>query len=437
MDIPRPSRWHSALRLYLLAYAVTSFGSGMIYPLNAIYLSEHRGMGNGVVAAYFVVLSVSSMVITPLAALFVPKVGPARLFGLGLAGQAAGMLMIVLIPALWAPYLAALVGGAGAGAYYAMLTPVLVSVFGLNNLSEVFGQQYRVANLSMAASGLLAGALVTGLDSAGFAIGYVCNGLSFVAFGFIVLGPVRRRAGRVGDPAGATEALERPDRPRTWRGAWAPYRDPSFLPLLGVQAGIVIFGVAQLDTVVPLVLHTSAHLPVWGITTALVVNCVTVMLLQGWGVRWVSAHSTVAALRLALVLWLGSLVFGVAANAVPWTQGRVLAVMLYAAVFGCGEVLVSPSLQPLAARTAPEGGLAPYTASLSLAYSLGLVVGPAVMLQVFYRLGYGTYWTTLGCGLGAALVLLAVFSRRSAAARCGPTVYAPKTDGAGPARAAS
>ncbi|MEU2424163.1 MFS transporter [Streptomyces sp. NPDC007851] len=437
MDTRRPSRWHSALRLYLLAYAVTSFGSGMIYPLNAIYLSEHRGMGHGVVAAYFVVFSVASMATTPLTSLFLHKVGPTGLFGIGLAGQAAGMLMIVLIPTLWGPYLAALAGGAGAGAYYAMLTPVLVSVFGLDNLSRVFGQQYRVANLSMAASGLISGALVTGLDSAGFVIGYVCNALSFVVFGLIVLGPVRRRAGHASDPADDTEAPERPGRARTWRDAWAPYRDTSFLPLLGVQACIVVFGVAQLETVVPLVLHTSAHLPVWGITTALVVNCVTVMLLQGWGVRWVSAHSTLAALNLALVLWLGSLVFGVAATALPWTQGRVVAVMLYAAVFGCGEVLVSPSLQPLAARTAPDGGLAPYTASLSLAYSLGLVIGPAVMLQVFYRLGYGTYWTTLGCGVGVALVLLAVFRRRSAAARREWAAHAPDADGIGTAQAAS
>lgn len=381
-----------ARRLYFASYAFSMFGTGLWLPLNAIFLSEERHLSVSQVGAYYTVVALTAVVCNFVTGDLADRRGPFTLFRLAGLVQGVGIALLLLGDSTTSIYLAAVVSGLGNGAFFATQTMVLTRVFGGDRLSRLFGTQFQIMNLAIMVGAATLGLLVHFLGSTGFLVGFAINALSYAVHAWNASGPVRRMAGAEGG-----------GRPQTRPRPWAPYLDSRFLPIIATQLCVSLFGYAQLEAVMPVVFRKGAGLPLWVITTYVALNSVVVVLAQPTATRWVEKHGRRAGLRAALVCWLVSFVPALAA---PWPDafaGRVAAVILFSAVFAVGEVLVAPSMQPLAAASAPRDRIGSYTAAVSLAYSLGLILGPSLLLPVFAVDGLA-YWAVVAAGTVLGLI---------------------------------
>jgi MFS family permease len=402
---------NSVMRWYFASLGLSMLGTGLWLPLNAIFLSEKRGLPVVGVGAYYAVTAFTAILATLVAGSVADRVGPFRPLAVAGVLQAVGVALLIIVDSRPGVYVAAVVCGAGNGTFFAVQTAAVTRIFGLNRLPTIFGRQYQITNIGIGAGSLVLGGLVHQLGYAGYVIGFSVNAASYAIHALNVVGPVRRMA--------IASGLAGPWQPGSTvrSGPLRPYRDRHFLPVILIQLCVVIFGYAQLDAVVPIVFRDSAHLPLWAVTVYTAANCVGVVLFQPWAIRWVKRVGPERGLRDTMLVWLVAIVPGLLARYVGGLLPKLLAVSLFAVVFAIGETLVSPSLQPMAAGRAPRDRLASYTAAVSVTFSVGLVVGPPVSLLVFGELGANVYWLLIaaGFGLGTLAVRLARKTARAEA----------------------
>jgi MFS family permease len=398
MDDNEDPRVRPVLRWYLAGYAFSMLGTGLWMPLNAIFLAEERGLPASGVGGYYSVVALCAIAANLFAGSLADRIGPYRPLAVAGLIQGTGITLLLVLHDRPGTYLAAVVCGLGNGTFFAVQTAALTRIFGLANLSTVFGRQYQIANLALGGGSLVLGVLVHRLGYAGYVIGFGLNAASYAVHALNVVGPVRRLAERAG--LAATGRLTAKPRPNPL----GPYRDRRFVPVILTQLCVSAFGYAQFEAVVPVVFRDASRLPLWMITVYTAANCLAVVAVQPWATRWVKRAGPARGLRTALVVWLASIVPAVAAVLIGPVWLRLLAVVGYAVVFAVGETLVSPSMQPMAASLAPAERLGSYTAAVSLTYSLGMVLGPPLALTVFGALGGYRYWLVIAAGTAAGML---------------------------------
>ena len=430
------------LHRYLASFSFSMLGTGLWLPLNAVYLNDERHLSPSVVGLYFLVLSCASIAANLVAATIADRSGPFRPYVAGGLLQGVGMIMLATASHPAALFAAGIVCGAGNGTFFACQTAVLTQVFGLEMLSTVYGRQYQIMNLAIGIGALSVGALLYELGPAAYTIGFCLNGLSYTVHVLNVVGPVRRLAQRYSAPRleevlpsvtdGTGAEREAPDQ-ETGHGhdaaslrergkperfdRFLPYRDKHFLPVIMIQLCLVLFGTAQFEAVMPIVLKRTAELPAWAVTAFVVANCAGVVVLQPRATLYVNRRGPEQGIRAAMRWWLLLPLPALAAAVAGPLPLRLVAVCAVALVFAAGEVLLAPSVQPMAAARAPKGRLTTYTSSVSLAASVAMLTGPALLLPVFGGLGGPTYWIVLFAGTSAGLAILRLWVLRRPAAQ--------------------
>ncbi|MGW4685569.1 MFS transporter [Streptomyces sp. NPDC004244] len=394
---------------FLTGWGATTFGTGLVLPLTVAYLRETLGLPTSAVSLYFALFAMAGLVVNPLAG----RIGKVRGPGLSAIGatvlQAAGAVLLAVADSTAATVPAACLSGAGTGAYYAVQTPLLTKVFGTPELSRVLSDQHRISALTVAVGALLGGQAVEHLGAGGYALCLVANAVSYLLYGvaLVRLRRAERRPAAEG-PDGAGSAGPRAEAGE--RGA--ALRDTVFLRLLLLQTALVVFGIAQVDAVVPAILR-NAHLSVSAISVVVACNTVGVIAFQGLALRVVERIGYVAALTAAILVWVAAMAALTAAVLVPGTGVRLLLGALFGLVFAVGECLIAPSVQPLVTQTAPAARLESYAAATSLAHGLGAFVAPLVLLPVVDGGGVWSYLALQLGGYGLALYALLSFRSRS------------------------
>ncbi|MCY0941033.1 MFS transporter [Streptomyces antarcticus] len=394
---------------FLAGWGATTFGTGLVLPLMVAYLREALGLPTSGVSLYFALFAMAGLVVNPLAG----KVG--KLYGPGLSAvgatvlQAAGAAWLAAADSMASTMPAACLSGAGTGAYYAVQTPLLTKVFGTCELSRVLSGQHRVSALTVAVGALLGGQAVEHLGEAGYALCLVANAVSYLLHGAVLV-RLRRVERRPAEPGtdGAGSAVPRDDGGD--RGT--ALRDRVFLRLLLMQTALVVFGLAQVDAVVPAILR-NADLSVSAISVVVACNTVGVIAFQGLALRVIERIGYVAALTAAILVWVVAMGALTAAVLVPGTGVRLLFGALFGLVFAVGECLIAPSVQPLVTLTAPPARLESYAAATSLAHGLGAFLAPLVLLPVVDGGGVWSYLALQLGGYGLALYALLSFRGRS------------------------
>jgi len=411
LTAPRPT----PRRQYLFGWGVTTLGTGLVFPLTAVYLREHVGLAVSGVSAYFALFAAAGLVVNPVAGGLCDTWRPGRIAILATLFQAAGPFFLLMrVPEL--SMIAALFSGAGTGIFYAVLTPLLMSVFGKHNLSRMLAAQYRVTAGTVGAGALLGGLLTDSFGVPGYQLCFAVNGVSYLLYGLVLAGVLRHRntAPSPSEPAdGAAAAKDAGRQARSFRNIVAPFTDRLFLWVLLLQGMLVTFGLGQIESVTPIVLRDSVQLAVSGISVVLAVNSVAVIALQGLALKAVERLGHMRALQAAVGCWCVSLLLlGLSAFAPGWQSGLALAAG-YAVVFAAGECLISPSLQPVVVEIAPPGKVASYSASTSLIYGTGNLIAPAVCLPVFSTLGFAGYLALQLVGYAIAAGAVHLLRRRS------------------------
>ncbi|MER6769712.1 MFS transporter [Streptomyces bacillaris] len=397
-----------AKRLFFTAYGISIFGTGLVYPLTAIFLRETVHLSAMQVAAYFALAALSGVLVNPAAGMWCDRQGPYRVAIMAVAAQTMGPVTLALAHSPAVVWAAAVLTGVGSGAFFAVQTPLIASLFGKSSIGSVYSRQYVIMNVATAVAGLLSGWAVGTWGESAYRIAFVYNGISFLIYGVLAVGLI---GARLGYPRLVDE--EAPDdEPASTASPWRPYTDRRFLPLLGMQLAISAFAFAQMDAVLPVVFREVGGLPVLAVSAFLTVNGVTVVLLQPTIGRLCERLGHIRSLRLLFLTWGVSFALGALSmvGGLP-VAARIALVLLFAVVFAVGECFLSPSFQPLVADRSPARSLGSYSASVSLVYSLGLALGPAVMLPVFSQ--WAVYWGILLLAMGCGLVALRMLGSES------------------------
>lgn len=395
---PRPERkpqWP-----FLVGFALSSFGTGLVLPLTALYLSGVLDAGTGGVGLYFTLTAVAAFVSNPFAGRLADQWGPVRVVLPALAFQTAGALVLAGSTSLRQATVAAVLTGIGNGSFFAVLTPTAKLIFGQEALNRLFAREFMIANVCIAGAAIVAGLLVAAGGEPAYRLCFAANGLSYALLAVAIIVQMRRTP-----PAGRrTDLRVRPLAP------WRPYTDARFFALPATQMCIIGFGAVQLEAVMPLVLHDTAGFSTRVVAMFLAANGLAVFALQTWVERIVDRVGEIGALQRAALVWVASLPVLYLGATIAGAAG-VAVVLLYAALFALAETLVAPSMQPLVAKSAPEGSIGTYAASVSMAYSIGAAIGPAVGSAVFGQAGLGWYLVLLAVVLSAPVPLMAYHRR--------------------------
>ncbi|MEU7846045.1 MFS transporter [Micromonospora parva] len=399
-DVPRtrpPEVW----RRYFGAYLLSAVGTGMWIPLQGIFLHEYRHVPVGQLGGYFAVMALAAVAINLPIGPVADRHGPLVFFVTAGVLQGVGMLLVAVDRGIWPLLVAGCLSGLGNGMFFAVQTPVLMRLVGPEHLSATFGRQYQLMNVGGVVGALLGGAVVHLLDYPGYLLIIAANAASTVLHVCNVALILPRAPIPTADPDRSDPTSRTPAR----RGLLAPLRDRAFLPLVVLQLGLVVFGAAQMDTVAPVVFQASAGLPVWMVTVFIVANCLVVVVTQGSANRWVARRGYQEGIFGALACWLVAFLFALSVMVFDQWIWQVVGVAACAAVFGVGETLLAPSLQPLVVQRAPADRLAAYSSAMSLSFSVGIIVAPALGLWAVDHVDGWLYWLIIAIGTATCLPL--------------------------------
>jgi MFS family permease len=392
----------TARRVYFAAFGVSALGTGLAFPLTALYLRDILGVATHEVGLYFCVMAVAAMVVNPIAG-FLADARRIRLVLLaGSGGQAAGALVLANSHDLRASMAAAVLFGVGNGSFFAVQTPMILRLFGRDELGRTFGIQYLWMNLAVAVAGATAGLLVTQNGAAGYRVAFLANSLTFAIFAVAVWGLLGRSQSFTAAPM---------VRPRPWQ----PYGDRSFIAVIFLQFAFVVCGFGQFEAVLPIVLHDSGKLPITAVALFLAANGITVVAFQPIATKLGQRLGIYRALTIAVTAWICSFGFGIVVAYLHARPFQYIALVGIAALFAIGETFIACSLQPLVVERAPADRLGSYSAAVSLMFSAGLVLGPPLGLGVIAVAGAGSYYVFLTVGIAACY--LALTNVRAPAAR--------------------
>lgn len=403
-------------RRFIVGYTVSIFGTGFTYPLTALFMANVVGASVSQVATYFVAVAIGSMVVSPFAGAIADKSG-VRLVGIaGIGLQAAGSFVLASATSVGVAGLGGAILGIGNGLFFGTQTVLFVSIFGRDLIGRIYALQYLIMNVAAAIAGVVGSVLVALLGEAGYRSAFALNGLSFIAYGCVLFMALVPRS--AGDPS-ADRSLDADahHRKSLLRRALEPFSSAGFLRLAALQFLVAAVGFAQMDAVMPLVFTRRGGLDIVIVGLFLALNGAAVVVLQPRFARLVPRIGEARALTLVVVVWMAAYLIGYVA--VEWVDdraARVALVLVFAVVFAVGEVLLSPALQPLVVRAAPDGKLGAFSSSIATMNSLGLLLGPVATLPLLRAGGGQGLWIAILAGLVVALTLASgLRSRRQTA----------------------
>ena len=238
----------------------------------------------------------------------------------------------------------------------------------------------RLANNLGATIGPVVGGFLAGRD---YRLLFWVDGTTclLAALSFFILFPRGRRIVSV-------DKQERNIKPPAW------WKDKYLTGVLLGTFGITLIFIQMFGTF-PLYVRTVYGLPENLIGPLFAVNTVLIVLVQMVLTHSVErfAHGRIAAV--------GALLIGIGFGLMPFGRGLLYGAMTVA-VWTFGEMLIMPTLTTMISIRAPAGYQGKYMGFLSLAFSSGFVLGPALGTRIYERFGGLTLW--LGAAGLAAVV---------------------------------
>ncbi|MFC3588445.1 MFS transporter [Streptantibioticus rubrisoli] len=403
-----------------MSFGLSSFGNGAVLPLTAVYVSEQLGLGLPWAGRYFGAIALTSFVLTPLGGRLADLRRPGAAAATGVLLTASGYLLLAAADG-WAVVLvcAALVG-AGNALFYPALAPTIGAVTVESERQRAFSLRYTAMNVG-AGLGAGAGALFVagGHGVHGYRLLYVLDALTFVPLALTLLRTGQRRAAEGDLPPNAPPASRVPATPGApaapapaASGYLAVLGSRAVLGMAAVQCGAMLFGYAQFESSVPLLVRRSAPGSLYLLSGIVVVNTVAVVVLQRLLVPRLRRWPQATALLLAPSCWVAAYCCGALSVLLSGTA-LAAALAVFAALFAAGETAYACSFYPLLMKAVPRHLLGRASAITSLASNVGSTAGPAVGVALLTHTSPGWTWSLLAASATAtAAACLMVRSAR-------------------------
>ncbi|MFB7933641.1 MFS transporter [Streptomyces sp. NPDC056039] len=401
----------TAADVLILVNGVSAFGSGLVYPYTALYLSDLPAMGTAGVSVFYGAAAAANLATSGVLATGRLAPRPALL---GLAGTlmlAVGFAGAAVAGSLAFLCAAVLFIGCGQGCLLVAMVPVLNSLTPQEERRSVFARRYRAINVGLGLGAVVAG-LTTGiLTTSAVPWLFVCNAASYLPLAYVF----HRVRARERDDAARTADAERPTGPEDTRrdtvGRWKWLGVAGTLAVL-FQLGAYLFGHSQFEATAPLVAVRLMGIGLGTVSGLLLVNTLVVALGQTWVTRVLSSRDEAYGLRAAVVLWAAA--YGLAAvSAFGPLPVRYAGLLLFAVVFALGECAYSCSFHPWLIDSVGPKDVTRVSALAAGAMGVGTAAGPSVGVALTLTGEATAVWLSLASL--CLLLLLAVGRRRAAA----------------------
>ena len=388
---PRPvsPRLSPVVRRYLFAIAVSRFGTGLTLPFTLILLHEVRGIDLPTVGLLLAVPGVVGLLAVPFSGSLVDRVGPRTVVRACLVLQGLGTAGTVFAHTPGQALLPLLLTGLGLGPSFPAGNSLLTGlVDDPKQAGRAFGVQFTVINAALGV-GTLVGAAVVDINHPATFVGLYLGCAASCAVEWALLpASARRVVAHDEDTPSYGEVL----------------RDPIFRRVCVISLLFAMTGYAALDTGLPAYARVEGGVSPSTIALAYTVNTVLIVALQLPVLRWIGHWRRTRALAVASLLWAASwALLGLAHSTV--------AVLVFAALFGLGEVFQSPAMQPLVNALATDRLRGRYNALSGSMFSIAFVASPALS-GVLIGNGLGELWV-VGLAVGSLLTALTVLRLRA------------------------
>ncbi len=382
-----------AARRFILTVILSRFGAGLTMPYTLIYLHEVRGIALPTVGALLAVPGFVGLIAVPVSGALIDRVGPRPVLAACQLLQAAGCVLIAAGESPLAVLPGLLLLGSGLGPSFPAGAALLNGlVTGPEQMQRAFGLNFTGLNAAIGTGALLASLVVDVRRPATFVALFLGNALC------VLLGAVLLPQGRPPEPHDAE--LDRP----SYREALA---DPLLRRICVVSLLLALAGYASVDAGVPAFARVVGGIDPSAIGLVFVVNTVVIVSLQMLALRLLAGRRRSSALGATGLLW--ALSWGLLGLVSVGSDGlRLTALLVYGAMFGIGEVLMAPMMQPLVNALATDRLRGRYNALSGLMFSICFVIGPALS-GVLIGNGLGRIWLL---GLVVAALVAAVVSFR-------------------------
>lgn len=175
-----------AARLIIAGFGVSYIGTGLVLPLNAIFLASVLDHPASVVSSFFIALPLGGMLGGVVAGAALDRVGARAVGTVGFVLQAIGW---ALLPAAVTPAavpLIAVIAGLGTGTAATALRSQLTLATDPEQRSRAYAVRNVVANLGVAVGALGLAGIAT-LQTTPYTLLYLANAVSFLLFAAILL----------------------------------------------------------------------------------------------------------------------------------------------------------------------------------------------------------------------------------------------------------
>jgi MFS family permease len=346
--------------------ALNYVGTGMFVPFLLIYLHNVRGFGlqtAGLVSAAFAGVG---MVVALGAGPAVDRVGARRTAAVSLVLLALGLGAMPLVREPWQAFAFVAIAGIGRGLFWPGYSTLLIAVTPAAAREGSYAVQRVTSNLGFGLGGLAAGLIVSTRDPSTFTVIFVLNAVTYLLF-LVALAFIRE-----------PERAEREPEPSSVGGYAVVLRDRAFIGTIVIGGVFAAFGIAQLNSMLPVYAASDAGVSERGVGLIFLFNTLAILILQLPVAKLLQGRRRVAALAFTGVIWAAAWLLALASGlwfGVVAATGLLIAVGV---VFAVGECLVGVVQGPLVADLAPERLRGRYTALWLTTSQLGFTLGPAI-----------------------------------------------------------
>jgi MFS family permease len=349
----------------LVGACVDAVGTGFVLPFVVIYLHEVRHISLAAAGAIMALNGLVGLAAIPVYGVLIDRFGPKRvqLASLGLA--TFGALGFAVVDSVPTAVVAMTVAGLGNAGFWPASQALISALVPSRERHHFFALNFVVLNLGIGLGGIAAAALVRPGHPGTYQLLFVINALTFVVDAAI-LAPVRVPRGAPTGPAVG--------QPSSYRNVLA---GPAMRWVLLLQFVLILAGYAQLETGFPAYVRTIGVSPhVVGLAFA--ANTAAIVAGQLWVQRRTTRLRRTRAIVVVTVLWIAGWLVLAAGHRTGHSGAASALTVLFAVVFGAGEMFFAPTIPAILNDLAPEHMRGRANAASAFCWSVAMVIGPVV-----------------------------------------------------------